>query len=149
MRIVLTGFRGTGKTTIGKKLALELGLKFIDVDSEIEKNSGKSIMEIFSQQGEKKFRNKEKQILRKIANNKNCVISTGGGSILDAENRIMLRKNSKIILLEASPETIIKRIKNHKQRPMLTKKNLESEVKELLAKRKTLYEKEFDLKINT
>ena len=107
MKISLVGFMGTGKTTVGKKLADKLNLEFLETDSMIEDKTKKSIPEIFSQNGEDYFRTQEKNILNKIIDEKeNFVLSTGGGIVISPQNRQLLKNRTHAILLKASPEVI-------------------------------------------
>ena len=93
MNIFLVGPMGSGKSSLGKKLAKRLDKKFIDTDKEIEKNENKTINEIFENDGEGYFRKKEKDFLNNIPNSLNMVIATGGGIVIDEENRKKLKKN--------------------------------------------------------
>ena len=101
MNIFLVGPMGSGKSSLGKKLAKSLNKKFIDTDKEIEKKENKTINEIFENEGEKYFREKEKEFLINIPNNLNMVIATGGGIVTDQENREKLKEN-RVIFLNAS-----------------------------------------------
>ena len=103
MNIFLVGPMGSGKSSLGKKLAKSLGKKFIDSDKEIEKNERKTISEIFEKSGESYFREKEREFLINIPNSLNMVIATGGGIVIDKENREKLKEN-KVIFLNASVE---------------------------------------------
>jgi len=147
--IVLTGFMGAGKNVIGKKLAKELGLKFINTDDIIEKKEGITVSKIFEKFGEKHFRKLEKKVVKKIAQGKNQVISTGGGVVLNRENISNLRKNGVIICLWASAEMIRERTKKETHRPLLEGVNRERRIKELLDSRKPFYKKSADYIIDT
>ena len=147
--IVLTGFMGAGKNVIGKKLAQELGLKFVNTDDIIEKKEGITISEIFEKFGEKHFRKLEKKVVKKVAQGKDQVISTGGGVVLDQENISNLRKNGVIICLWASPEMIRERTEKEIHRPLLERVNREKRIKELLDSRKPFYEKSADYIVDT
>ena len=103
MNIFLVGPMGSGKSSLGKKLSKSLDKKFIDTDKEIEKKEKKTINEIFENNGEKYFREKEKEFLINIPNNLNIIIATGGGIITNQENRKKLKEN-KVIFLNASIE---------------------------------------------
>jgi len=146
--IVLTGFMGTGKTAVGKILARRLGLVPVDVDAEIEREQKKTIAEIFGQFGEDGFRDIESTAIEKLSAMKNVVLSTGGGAVLRADNMDALRKNGVIICLAASPETILGRTCESKDRPLLQVDNPLQKIKELYEFRKPYYEKA-DIIINT
>jgi shikimate kinase len=139
--IVLTGFMGTGKTEVGRELARLLNMKLIDVDAEIERSQKMTIKEIFKQFGEPEFRELETEIIKKISENKNIIISTGGGAVLKQENMDIFRKNGIIVCLTAAPETILKRTSNNTERPLLQVENPLEKIKELLDFRKPFYEK--------
>lgn len=146
--IVLTGFMGTGKTEIGRILSKKLGAKLIDIDTEIEKRQKMTITEIFKQHGEQRFRDIESEVIKEIADAENAVISTGGGAVLRQENIDNLRKKGIIICLMASPETILKRTRHNKDRPLLQVENPLQKIKELIEFRKPFYEKA-DLMVDT
>src|SRR4030042_3993286 len=107
--IALIGFMGTGKTVVGKVLAKKLAKEFIELDAIIEKKAGRSIPEIFRQDGEIRFRELEIEAVRTVANKKNVVIACGGGIVLNTINIDRLRKGSVIICLTASPAVILRR----------------------------------------
>lgn len=146
--IVLTGFMGTGKTEVGRILSRKLGYVLVDADTEIEKEQGITITEIFKQYGEPKFREIESNVIKRLSEIKNAVISTGGGAVLRQENMDNLRKNGVIICLTASPETILKRTGNNNDRPLLQVENPLQKIKELLEFRRPYYEKA-DIMIDT
>lgn len=148
--IILIGFMGTGKTTIGFKLANHLERNFIDIDKEIELKEKLSINEIFSSKGENYFRQVETDVLNRVTNcNMPSVISTGGGIILTEENRSAMN-NSLVILLTAAPETIYNRIKEDSSRPLLNdKNNLLSQISTILEQRERIYKEISDYIIDT
>ena len=116
--IVLTGFSGTGKTAIGKEVARSLGWTYVDTDSDIVEKAGKPISEIFSQDGEARFRDLERQEVRHACSGDRRVISVGGGAIMDDECFVAMKKGSVVVALEALPETIYRRLtKGGKNRP--------------------------------
>lgn len=139
--VVLAGFMGTGKTEVGRELARLLDTKLIDVDAEIERSLKMTINEIFKQFGEPGFREIETGVIKKISENKNIIISTGGGAVLKQENMDIFRKNGIIVCLTAAPETILKRTSNNTERPLLQVENPLGKIKELLSYRKPFYEK--------
>lgn len=147
--IVLTGFMGTGKTTVGKFLAKELKRQFFDTDQIIEEKLGTSIKEIFKKIGEPKFRELEAQTIAFISNIEDAVISCGGGVVVNSINIENLKKNGIIINLFASPEQIFKRLYEYDSRPLIKQMaNPLEGIKELLTKRQKYYEK-CDFAINT
>jgi len=119
--VFLSGFMGSGKSTIGPRLAKKLGYEFVDVDILIEESEGISISEIFARHGEKRFRLLEKEILHKILrNNRNVVVSLGGGTLTRRENRELVRNGGVLIYLKAEPKVILERIEGGSiDRPML------------------------------
>ncbi|MCR4335818.1 MAG: shikimate kinase [archaeon] len=147
--IALIGFRGTGKTQIGKRLAKRLNMDFFDTDKEIIRETGKTIPEIFEQSGEAGFREIEKEVIKRVSTMDNVCISCGGGVILFEENIINLRKNAIIILLESEAKIIYRRIKRDRNRPALTEKEGIEEVKHLLSEREHLYQRSADYKVDT
>jgi len=139
--IVLTGFMGTGKTTIGNELAKRLHVRLVDIDEEIEKSLKISINDIFSIYGEQHFRDLETAMIKKLARDKNIIISTGGGAVLRDENMKALQENGIIFCLNASAETILERTSNSEDRPLLKVENPKEKINELLAYRRPFYEK--------
>jgi shikimate kinase len=146
--IVLTGFMGSGKTVVAKQLARLLGMKVIDVDTEIEKSAKMTISKIFKQLGEPRFREIETENIKKVSENSNVIISTGGGAVLQQENMDAMRQKGVIICLIAAPETILERTMKTKDRPLLLVENPLERIKELLEFRKPFYEKA-DIMIDT
>ncbi len=138
--IVLTGLMGSGKTSVGKLLAKRLHYQFIDIDSLIEKKTGIKIKTIFKHYGESYFRKLESQICKKVSTYKKCVISTGGGVVLNARNIEWLRKNGIIVNLRAKPEILWKRVKYKKDRPLLHVRNPLEILKRVWHARKLLYD---------
>ncbi len=120
MNIALVGFMGTGKSAVGKRLAKRLSWKFIDIDSIIEKSASLTIPEIFEQLGEEEFRNLERISIYGATRNNDQVISTGGGAFSDPDIRQWLLDNCLVVCLNASPETILKRVNRRiNKRPLL------------------------------
>lgn len=146
--IVLTGFMGTGKTVVGRRLSKILKMELIDVDSEIERSEKMSINEIFRRCGESRFREIETEMIKKLSKRDNVIISTGGGAVLKKENMLALKENGVIICLLATPETILKRTSHTYNRPLLQVENPLRRIKELLDYRKPFYEKA-DIMIDT
>lgn len=132
---------GTGKTSVGKILARRLGWPVVDVDLYIEAKENKIITDIFEKAGEAYFRLLEKEAIREICKRRQIVITTGGGAALDPENLEALKASSHVIGLSARPETIYRRIKDSRRRPLLDGKDKLKEIERLLAVRKPFYEK--------
>ena len=140
--MVLTGMMGSGKSIVGKNLALKLKRDFIDSDLEISKASALSINEIFDQFGEEYFRSGEKKIIKKflLEKNKNLVLSIGGGAFIDKELRNLINNKSISIWLNASYNTLLKRLnKNTKNRPLFFGHELKVKLQELIDQRTKYY----------
>ena len=135
--IFLVGFMGSGKSTVGKILSKKTGLKFVDIDSEIEKKEGKTIKEIFEERGESYFRNLEKEKIKKFSKKRGFIVSTGGGLGADKENMNLMKKNGVVIWLDLSLEEVLRRCGNDKNRPLL-RQPLEN-LKRLFEERKNVY----------
>ena len=148
MNIVLIGFMGTGKTVAGRMIADKLKFEFIDTDESIERDTGLSIGDIFKKKGEPFFREVESRIIALVSLADNTVISTGGGVPLRESNLVELERNGVVVCLEASVETILKRLDGDKTRPLLIKPDPAKEIENLLESRKKYY-KRCGLSINT
>jgi 3-dehydroquinate synthase len=138
--VVLTGFMGTGKTVVGISLAEEMGYEFVDTDRLIEQKTGQSISEIFRDYGEARFRKIEKEVIRQLSGREGLVMATGGGVVMDPENVASLRQKGWLICLTAQPETILSRLKEHQDRPLLNSSDRLSEVERLLDLRRPFYD---------
>jgi shikimate kinase len=151
--IALIGFMATGKSTIGKTLIkhLDKDYRFIETDQEIIQETGKSIPEIFAEEGEEKFREYEMSVCEKISKYKKVIISCGGGVVLNIKNVENLRKNCYIVLLNATINEIYERaLKNGKKtRPIIDKENLKKEIKKVLRFRQPYYEAAAEITIDT
>lgn len=148
--VALIGFMGTGKTVIGKQLAKRLDKKFIDTDSLIENQAGKSIPLLFAEEGELRFRELEIRVIKQVSGLKDVVIACGGGIVLNKINIDYLQRNALITLLKASPETILERVESDgEERPLLHTSNKLKKIKELLSYRKPFYERAAELTIET
>lgn len=139
---------GTGKTAVGRELSRLLNMDLIDVDTEIEKSQVMTINEIFKKFGESSFREMETEMIHKLSERKNAIISTGGGVVLKMENINALRKHGVIVCLMATPETILKRTVHSGNRPLLLVEDPLRRIKELLNFRRPFYEKA-DIMIDT
>ncbi len=146
--IVLTGFMGTGKSRVGRELARMLGMRLVELDEEIEKAEGMAIKDIFSRHGEKYFRDRETEMVKRFAEEEGLVISTGGGVVLREENMAALRKKGLIVCLWAEPETILERTSSSDERPLLNVQDPGKRIRELLEYRRPFYEKA-DITIRT
>lgn len=147
-RIILIGPPGAGKTTIGKMLAKDLELDSIDTDSEIERQTGKKISDIFLEEGESGFRKIEREIVIRSLKEENVVISLGGGSILDSEVAGLLRSEPQVVYLEVSISNAAPRVGFNAERPLLLANPRQQWLK-LFEGRKELYETLGRYRINT
>ena len=148
--IALIGFMGTGKTAVGEVLAEKLGRSFVELDLLIEQKAGKSIPDIFQQDGETAFRELEIDVTNEVSKDKNLVIACGGGIVLNKMNIERLRKSARMVYLTASPRVILKRVANEEgQRPLLEVDNPTLVTREMLRFRKPFYERAADIKIDT
>jgi len=146
MKLILIGFMGSGKTTVGCLLAQKLGLGVIEMDDLIIKKEGKNINKIFAEDGEARFRELESQIAKDLVKKENVVISTGGGVVIKAENIENLKINGKTIFLRTSFLEIKKRLTNIEDRPLFKDK---ISAEKLFNSRQKLYEKNADLIVDT
>lgn len=137
--IVLCGFMGCGKTTVGKIIAKKTTLDFIDMDNYIEEKEGCTVKEIFAEHGEDYFRELEHQACIELAKRENCVISSGGGSVTFERNVNALKDNTKIIFLSVPLEDIKFRLRNDTKRPLLQREDKDEAMAELYYKRLPLY----------
>lgn len=144
MNIVLIGYRGTGKSTVGKLVAAQLGMPFIDADEELERRAGQSIREIFATAGEPAFRDLEAAVLADLMDEDKRVVALGGGVVLRPENRALISQAKNCVLwLQADAKTLEKRINTDaataQRRPNLTANGGRAEIEQLLASREPLY----------
>ena len=147
--IALIGFMGTGKTAVGRALAKRLGREFVEMDSLIEQKAGKSIAEIFQQDGEIAFREVEIEVAREVAKGKNLVVACGGGVVLNKINIDRLKEGAKVVYLVASLQVILKRVlKGGEVRPLMNVSDRAATIRELLRFRKPFYERAADITIN-
>ena len=143
--IVLIGFMGTGKSTIAHCLSEVYGYEVLEMDEEIVRREGMSIPDLFETKGESYFRNLETSLLIEMQSRENMVISCGGGAALREKNVEEMKKNGKVVLLTAQPETILERVKDDENRPLLKgNKNLEF-IQDLMEKRREKYEASADI----
>jgi shikimate kinase len=153
MKIVIIGYRCTGKTSVGKRLAERLGIPFYDTDELIQSEAGKTIREMVDQEGWDAFRQRERAIIKKIPASADAVIAAGGGAIMDAANRKALRYKGLCVWLTADVEIIVERMRNDSasdaQRPPLSSNGLEQETAKILAARRPIYEETADCMVDT
>ena len=148
--VALIGFMGTGKTAVGKALSEKLGKEFFELDPLIEQKAGKTIPEIFNQDGEIGFRELEIEATKEVTKKKNAVIACGGGVVLNKINIDRLKKEAVIVYLIASPGAILKRTLNDdEERPLLKVADPALAIRELLRFRKPFYERAADITVNT
>lgn len=148
--IVLIGFMGCGKSTVGKKLAGALGYEFSDTDAMIEEAYGKTISAMFAEEGEEYFRNAETELLRKLSTEaEGLVLATGGGMPMWEENAALLREVGTVIFLEAKIETILERLQNDTGRPLADGEDREKRLRPLYEKRLPVYREAADYILDT
>ncbi|MDA0990967.1 MAG: shikimate kinase [Verrucomicrobia bacterium] len=138
--IVLVGFMGTGKSSVGRLLAAQLNLKLVDMDELIEQRQGRAISDIFANEGEAYFRALECTLARELADETGLVISTGGGIVLNPDNVPNFARTSLVVCLAATPETILNRVQHETHRPLLAVDDKLGKIKGLLDKRQALYD---------
>ena len=139
--ICFMGLMGSGKSIIGKDLSKYLNLKFYDTDKEIEVKTKKSIKAIFEENGESYFRDIEEKICLELLNCSNCVISLGGGSIINKKIRKAIKENSYSIYLQVELNNLVNRLKSSKKRPLLINKNKLEVLKNLYERRRKFFKK--------
>ena len=153
MNIYLIGYRCTGKSSVGKLLAADLGMKFTDTDAELGKHTQRSISEIVETSGWDEFRRIEKNIIREISALEKHVVATGGGAVIDGDNIECMKKTGIVVWLRATPltirERIIKDTGTNEFRPALSVKGTFGEIDEILLARKCFYEEAMDFYIDT
>lgn len=146
--IVLTGFMGTGKSSVGKVLAERLGYKFCDLDTVIMGETGLSINDIFAEHGEARFRALESRAVQRVASKQGMVIATGGGAVIDPENRRLLRASGVVVNLCAPPELILERLRSESDRPLLKDDRSLEKIEAMLHEREPFYA-DADIRIDT
>ncbi len=140
---------GAGKTTIGKRLARALKRRFVDCDHEIEKKTGASIPLIFEIEGESGFRAREKRVIDDLTLEPGVVLATGGGAVLDPENRQRLSERGLVVFLYAPVELLVARTRNDTNRPLLQTGNRAERLREIMLQREPLYREIADLTVDT
>ncbi|TYQ12305.1 UNVERIFIED_ORG: 3-dehydroquinate synthase /shikimate kinase [Zoogloea ramigera] len=147
--VFLVGLMGAGKTTIGRILARKLGLRFVDSDHEIEARTGASIPWIFEIEGEPSFRRREAEVIRELTGQQDLVLATGGGAVLDPDNRAHLKARGMVIYLRTTVNSILQRTAHDKNRPLLQTADPRKKLEELMAVRDPLYMEIADIVIDT
>lgn len=148
--LVLIGFMGTGKTTVGKLCARELDYTFCDSDAKIVRRVGKSIPEIFADEGEEAFRQYEREAIADLATQERLVVATGGGAVLDPVNAEVLRETGTVVLLTAAPFVVLRRVGDARTRPLIAFcADPKARVIALLRERRPLYERAAHFQVDT
>ncbi len=153
MKIILIGYRASGKSTVGRLLSRKLDMPFVDIDSLIEKEAGLSIKEMVDLKGWQEFRRKETRALASLQEPSVCVLATGGGVVLADENRRLLKKTGVVIYLKADLPDVMERLrrdaKNTQSRPPLTQGDLMEETRSVFSQRAPLYQSVADYTVDT
>ena len=147
--IFLIGFMGAGKSTIASRMSRRYGMKLIEMDRRIEEEEGTSISRIFEEKGEECFRDLETALLQRLSGGSGQIVSCGGGAVLRPENIRLMKENGRIVLLTASPETILARVKRSSARPLLEGRKNIAAITELMEKRMAAYEAAADMIVGT
>ncbi len=148
VNLALIGFMGTGKTSVGKLVAEQLHLEFLDTDELIQSRTGRTIADIFAKEGEPMFRALERQLVDELSHRTKLLISTGGGLPTNLENLAKLKSHALVICLWSSPEKIWERVGHQSHRPLLHDANPQKKIRDLLAAREPFY-KQADVLVNT
>jgi shikimate kinase len=147
--IYLVGPMGSGKTAVGRQLARDLNREFIDTDAEIERRTGVDIPFIFEKEGEAGFREREEEVIDRLAQLEGWIVATGGGAVLAAENRERLKASGLVIYLHASVDEQLKRTCRSQNRPLLRTADPREVLERLMAARQPLYEEIADIRMDT
>ncbi len=139
--LILTGFMGTGKTAVGRAAALQLGRPFVDMDAEIEARAGKPIPRIFAEEGEAAFRSMESNLCRELSAQQSVVVATGGGALVDPDNRALMMQSGTVVCLKCGPDEILRRLDEEGvlDRPLLQAADASAEIERLLEARRQAY----------
>lgn len=147
--LFLIGFMGTGKSTVAHCLKMIYGMDVVEMDQEIANREGMSIPDIFASRGEDYFRSLESALLKELRSRTNTVVSCGGGAAMRAENVTEMKKNGRVVLLTATPETVYERVKDSDERPVLNGNKNTAYIAELMEKRQRKYEGAADIIVST
>lgn len=147
--LVLVGPMGAGKTSIGRRLADRFGLAFVDVDREIEARTGASVATIFAHEGEPGFRARERAVLAGLLAREGLLVATGGGAVLDPDNRRRMRGRGFVLHLHVGVERQLQRLARDRSRPLLAGDDREAVLRRLAGERAPLYEEVADLRVDT
>lgn len=137
--IALVGLMGSGKSSVGRRLARALGLPFHDADAEIEKAAGRSVADIFAERGEAEFRRGERKVIARLLSGPAHVLATGGGAFLDAHTRALLKDKALVVWLQADLATLVQRVSRRTTRPLLVGKNAREVLEAQMAQRHPIY----------
>ena len=138
--IVLVGMMGSGKSSVGRRLAARLGLPFVDADTEIETAAGMTIPEIFAQRGESEFRDGERRVISRILTTRSpLVLATGGGAFMNAETRERVKELGISVWLKAEPDVLMRRVRKRSNRPLLQTADPDATMRRMLAEREPVY----------
>ncbi|MCF7222504.1 shikimate kinase [Marilutibacter chinensis] len=147
--LILVGPMGAGKTCIGRRLAGHYGLRLVDADHEIERHTGTTIATIFECEGEAGFRARERSMLETLLRDDGLLLATGGGAVLDPDNRELLRMRGFVVHLRATPAQQLERLRHDRSRPLLARPDREAVLHEMAATRDPLYAEVADLAFDT
>lgn len=147
--VVLVGPMGSGKTAVGRQLASHLDMEFVDSDSEIERRTGVDITFIFDKEGEQGFRNRECAVIADLAGRESVVLATGGGAVLDPDNRSLLRDSGTVVYLQTSLAHQLERTRHSKNRPLLQNRDRAAVLQHLMEVRGPLYNEIADIVVTT
>lgn len=147
--LFLIGPMGSGKTTLGRRLAPLLGLEFIDLDEQLELRCGVEVSVIFEIEGEAGFREREHAMLAEVASQRGHLVATGGGSVLRADNRALIRSSGLVVWLNTSVDQQIRRLERDKRRPLLAAPDRRSRLEAMAAERNPIYAELADLEFES